>query len=501
MEFDSLFPKSGKQGVVGLLRYTDENQSEKKVVFKIPKYINYLTEHEYKVMKRLEQLDFCPHFCHAFALEEKQIDSAYRECLNPFEITNKYPIRQHILTMEYIDNAPKLYSLIKRQSIPEQVIYAIVKQVLLAIALAQQLHFSHYDLHSQNILMKGCDPDDVFLYILDQETQFCIPTYGYFPVIIDYGFSYIEYEEPGSLLSALAHTDIGFMSDRFDWVADPKLFLVTLSDELLEHKKSKKSLKFRKITTNIFKPLKIDWTTGWDIEIKKNASDLITDYLQTESPFFTEYDSFFIDLVQALITLPLKPKSSANMQLAYAIFTLQYSHIENEISSSFYNLYILKGIVDSARKLKDKYYCSETREEAIRTFRHDVYNQLNEISQFCNPKGIHYEKMLCALYALAEGVEGYLYKVMEYRMKQKRKQYEKMKVSNVAQIYIAIEANLPDRYPFNSHTQVHVFDSLNRRQTVMTLSNEEIDELNDIHPLSRGPVLYEKYHALAEKSN
>ena len=43
-----------------------------------------------------------------------------------------------------------------------------------------------------------------------------------------------------------------FMSDRFDWVADPKLFLVTVSNEIRYKRKTKISLKLKHIVKNIF---------------------------------------------------------------------------------------------------------------------------------------------------------------------------------------------------------------------------------------------------------
>ena len=61
----------------------------------------------------------------------------------------------------------------------------------MALQIAQtKLSFSHYDLHSLNILVKSCSVDAVFLYVIDENTHICIPTLGHYPVIIDYGFAY-----------------------------------------------------------------------------------------------------------------------------------------------------------------------------------------------------------------------------------------------------------------------------------------------------------------------
>ena len=66
LEFDQTFEKPGKQGLVGLLRPTLTLKSDKplKFVFKISQYINYLVQHEYTVMKGLNEISpYCPHFC------------------------------------------------------------------------------------------------------------------------------------------------------------------------------------------------------------------------------------------------------------------------------------------------------------------------------------------------------------------------------------------------------------------------------------------------------
>ena len=72
----------------------------------------------------------------------------------------------------------------------------------------------------------------MYFYVLDDENQLCVPTNGYYPVIIDFGFSYIKNMDNNPLWASLAHTEVGFMTNQYDPIADPKLLLVTMSDEL-----------------------------------------------------------------------------------------------------------------------------------------------------------------------------------------------------------------------------------------------------------------------------
>ena len=111
--------------------------------------------------------------------------------------------------------------------------YSIIKQVLCALSIAQnKLHFCHYDLHSSNVMLEKCDKDLVMVYLLDQNNSICVPTEGYIPKIIDYGFSYTKDCENNTFYATLAHTDVGFMSCTNDFMSDLKLFLVTVSYDI-----------------------------------------------------------------------------------------------------------------------------------------------------------------------------------------------------------------------------------------------------------------------------
>lgn len=306
LTFDKILDKPGKQGVVGLFKTKQTKPVD--VIFKMSQYINYLVQHELTIMQGLKEVsNFCPHFCRGIGMIETLIDAKYKKnCTNPFDITNAHPINKEILLAEYIDDSSKFYNYIRSEKIHEDVLFSIVKQVILATSFAQKLKkFTHYDLHSFNIMVKQCDKDVVFLYKIDDENQFCVPTHGSYPVIIDFGFSYIENLD--YLFPSLAHTDVGFMSDRFDWVADPKLFLVTVSQEIKYKRGTKKAKRFRRIVRNIFNPLTIDWQSGWDELGIKGASEQISKVLDEYneiSNLFYKYDCYCLDIIQTLILLP-----------------------------------------------------------------------------------------------------------------------------------------------------------------------------------------------------
>ena len=353
LEVVSTFPRSGKQGLAGLMKAKDDDSIV--YVFKVSQYLNYLVQQEFTVMNGLNTVsEYCPHFCRTVGYIMADIDPSKRKEGNPFHIECKYPIEKEVLLMEYIENSYKFSRYIKTEKIPEDVLYSIVKQTILAVAIAQRKKkFAHYDLHSNNVMVKKCDRNLCLLYVLDEQTQFYVPTYGYYPVIIDYGFSYCQDMDGDFMWPTLNHTEVGFLCDRFDPIADPKLFLVSVSGEIRDERKTKNSRKLLNITKNIYRNLKLDWGSGWDKGIKGCASDDVVDKLDkipTKSKVFKENQYLCIDLIQSLIILPLEKQKEKDdneaWKLYYITFTEEFAKIENEIGSEFYCLYILKGIVE-----------------------------------------------------------------------------------------------------------------------------------------------------------
>lgn len=522
LNFDKIFDKPGKQGLVGLLSIkTDDTESnnsfstvegtisetnseikDKQIIFKMSQYINYLIQHESTVMGGLNDLSgYCPHFCKLVGNILCEVDPKSGKTKNPFNSEAKYKIKKETMLCEYIDKSCKFYNYIRSDKISEDVLYSTIKQVLLAISIAQKKkQFTHYDLHSFNIMMKKCNQNVVFLYVLDEENQFAIPTHGHYPVIIDFGFSYINDMEDGPLWASMGHTEVGFMSDRFDWVADPKLFLITVSGEIKEKRNTKKSHKLRRIVRNLFNNLTVDWSSGWDIKDEQSASDYILDIITPYNPgscIFNKYEHYCMDLLQSLIILPLEEQDFSEIHKTYKIFITEFINIENQISSPFYNLYILKGIIDAARYVRAGYLQKNTRIDSIRTFRLKIIERVNEVANFCKLDNIHYEKMLCALLIFSKCMEGMLYKLITKRMKQKEQEYNKLPLKSIEQIYAGIETNLSDDYIYNQKTTIFVFDSLKENTGMLQLTSEQIRKINEIHPLCRGTSLYDIYKGIA----
>ena len=499
LEFDRIFEEKGKQGIVGLMNIKDDHNESPmdQCVFKSSRYINHLVTHEKIVMEGLNELrPFCPHFCKSFGTIKNHVDGHYRKSENPFEVVEKYPIEIDTLLIEYI-TGKNLYTMMKENKLSIEAVFSIVKQTLLAISIAQKYKkFTHYDLHGANILLKECDEDTVFLYILDEENQFYVPTYGYYPVIIDFGFSHIEDLNNNPIYSSLAHTDVGFMTNQFDMISDAKLFLVTTSDDVKRFKNCKEGYKFRNIVRNIFAPLDLDWESGWDNIDKISAADYILEKLEDiehSSLLFSKFEHFCIDIIQSLIYLPLKPRSSENMEVAFKTFVNEFSKIEKDISSSFHNLYILKNICDIVREERVYYEKKETRKESVKRFKNKLYDVVSSIAKNCYPTKVNCEKMICSLLVFSKCVEGMLYETTHKIREDLDELHEKLPLKRPEQIFAAIEANIPSKYTITSETTVYVWDSINKTNDTITIPEEYLDIINNVPPLAKGTALYDFY--------
>lgn len=494
LDVKTVFPRPGKQGLVGLLVAKEDPNLV--YVFKVSQYINYLVQHELAVMRSLNSLaDYCPHFCKAIGGILCEVDPASRKEGNPFEMNSPYIVEKEVLLMEYLHKSYKFYNYIRSDRVTEDMLYSTVKQTLIAVAIAQRKNkFTHYDLHSNNIMMKRCNRDLVFLYILDEDNQFCVSTRGCYPVIIDFGFSYVGAMDDGPLWPTLGHTEVGFMSSEFDPIADPKLFLVTVAGEIHEKRHSKRSKKLRNITKNVFGQLNIDWDSGWDQDARKSASDYVINVLSKyndESKLFKEFDHYCIDILQTLVILPLQDQPVENIKTSYVTFIHEFAKIEKEIGTPFYCMYVLKGIVDAARTVRVDYRNKDTRKHAVDFFRHSLHERIDGVAKFCRPKDIHYERMLCALLCLARCIEGILYQHVHQRMEKKREMYKRLPLRSAEQMVSVIDINIPDTYEFNPNTTVMVMDCMKENCYTITPSNEQIKILNDTASISRGAELYQ----------
>lgn len=499
-EFYSKFKGHGKQGVVGLVKLKKNGKDICYAVFKASQYINHLIEHEYSVMKSLSELSpYCPHFCKEYGKVSIPLEINYKKSDNPLKINTTKPFNIDVMFMEYIQGSKKLYNFIETLNKVEAL--SCIKQVLFGIIFAQrEKQFTHYDLHSSNILIDNkYGKDDVFLYVIDKDNQMYVPTYGKCPVIIDFGFSYIGDMSGKPCYQSMGHTDIGFTSSYFDPISDAKLFLVTISSELAEKGRDKIfNRDFRKLVKGLFKPLIIDWDSGWDKYEKYSIADIIAKELDShttsESDLFHKKIYICIDALTTLITLPFKPRKSKSLVSSYTLMLREFQKIEEYIDNIEMKMYIFKNIVDIARGVQNAYKKSSTRKTATIQFQRSVTDMINKSVKYCNPKNLSYERLLCSIIVTATNMEGIYYDyITDFKNDKYKQQYNKLSFNKVEDIYGLIDMNFKDTYTFNPNTVVHIWNLATKSKDVLHFNKEIADYINKTPYMSRGNAIYEKY--------
>ena len=483
LEVDIVFDdeEQGRHGIVGIMNF--KNLEGKKCVFKLSQEINYMIRHEFSVMKSLKEVaSYCPHFCKVFGVISAEVEPEYVEGANPFDIKSRYSTEKELLLCEYINAKYNLYDMIRAHKISDNTVLSSIKQVLISIMIAQnKKKFTHYDLHSMNIICKNCSPDLVFLYITGEELYFVVPSYGKYSVIIDFGFSYIEDIEDNPLWLSLEYTECGFISDRFDPINDAKLFLISVSSEMFRKRKNIDIKRFRKLIKILFEPLKVDWDCGWDNVQDKGASEYIEDFVgrNKNSKLFKNYTGECFELIQSLIILPLEEQQYDDvLKTSYKTWLKEWEKIEKVIYKPISQLCVLKAVIDVARNVRTEYLNEDTRIKSIGDFKKGVFDSLQKVGKFCNPKNINFEKMLCSLLALANGIEGLLYSIITERMAEKNEEYSRMRVKTLNEMYQVIDEVIPLVYTYNNKTEIYVVDCINNSNKTFSLTEDEISLLN-----------------------
>ena len=493
----------GKQGILGLVKPKDPKLRNTKIIFKTSQQMDNLVNRESIVMDSLGPVsEICPHFCRFIckgsctinprALADRDLDNIFKH-----DETTKYYITQDIILFEYIDESHKLRTLIINKKISEDVLYSALKQTIMAITIAHKMtKFTHYDLFSNNIIMKKYNSTDyVMLYILDENNAIAIPTFGYCPVIIDFGFSYIGNMQGNYMWGEFFYTEKGIYPDRSDWMSDMRRLLLTVSSDIksVRNKMSVRSKVLRKVIRNIFNWINVDPESGWDKKEKYSHNEILIEDLRTRSKFDKSVLMYrqgypCINMLQSLMILPLEKQDTRNFYNSFDAILEEWIKIENSIGSVYFNMYIFKGIVESARTnipimLQGKV------EDAIRQFRIDVLKIIDEVSQYCNPKGVDYGKLLANIHIFTYSMEGKIMELIPDPSILEKRYKDRVMLTKPEHMYAVIDENVKSQYTYSDKTVVIVVDTVNHSNDFIKLTSDQADHINGIHRRRRGSML------------
>lgn len=424
-EYKYTFKKQGKQGVVGLIKLKGIDYP---IIFKYSPHNDYTTIHESLVFQDINTINH-PNFSRSFGMIPFCINN---DILSKDIFDDSSSMIYDVLLLEYI-KGKKLHDLLSERKLAKKVLYSIIRQILLAIIVAQNsVKLTHYDLHCDNIIVYPCEREKCIEYIIDAKV-FSVPTFGYLAVIIDYGFAHSQNINDKPFYNTFSFYDSGFYTDKFDPICDYRLFLVSLADDL---KNYTRDTKFNTLVKSIFGKMRVDWESGWYISKHSSPCDIIGKIMDlshignnviSNSPFI------FIDILHSLITLPLQPQTYDKLPEAIGIFSKEFTKISNEINDQDNTVYIFRKLIDIVSLVRADYLTGKNVLEKFERLFTGII--LGTIKYFKIPKNISFEKLLFSILYIARGMEGILYRLVNIREIERLDQLSRASEKSLIKIY------------------------------------------------------------------
>lgn len=486
--------RQGEQGTVGLCKRNGVT-----CVYKLPKFMNFLTTHEYLIFKDIESLSYLPHFVqmidyHIMPIHPKYVSE------DPFMETN-VSLALSTLFLEYIPRSIPFLSMLEDSSVSFSHCLSIMKQTLCAILFAQkQCSFVHYDLHAMNLLLRPVDEFDIHVYKLSEDRVFIIPTYGLAPVIIDYGFSYSQNLQNKYLCMAPEFTNVGIYSPTsFDIFADFKRFLISVSADIRESReKTKETETFRNIIKNIFYSQDVSWNSGWNRERHHSILSSLIHYIQPvdmqKSHLFHKYPHHCLDILTGLVKMTESPNDDSNLpclRQAFHTFFYEFLKIEQAVHQPFYSMYFLRIIVCLLQAYRDEYVeCISNSTELcnlVRAFQQDFETVVHKLVAFCQFK-VNYEALMCSAYIFGDYYGAEIHRRMAKIITKQRKEYESLPVRTPDEIYAIIDYHFPLEFEWTVDHTLVVYDFETQSQSQYAFNETQCEYLNN------QPVLMRAYH-------
>jgi hypothetical protein len=513
LQYYKIFNEDTSQGVVGLLRPMNKGQKSLRLdesvnflsatdyffvadepshpiyVFKIPKEVSTLADHEYKVAKDMEELGvYLPHYNRIFEIKRNvkcYIPDKYNknEEYNPF---SQYNCVRDVLILEYIPSKLTLLKYIKKTKF-SGCTDSLIHQLVLALFIAQQeKKFTHYDLHFENILLRRCLKRTFFMYKFLYEgvaINRLIYTNGYFPVLFDYGFAYSQSSESTSYNNSLFFTNKGYTPFMFDEITDFKTLIVRLA--YIEDCPQK----FKKIADETFlksQHLKFDLIneTGWlktkilsiaKIVLKRLKKSISKVYPDYKDSFVYEELENIIDLFGILMKLPVEQTTFKTPMLDSAVQTFvgEWKKIDTWFSSAATDdkLNIIKRIFETINELifeEDEY------DIICRKFKLRLFHIFDQFGHFVNVENLEYGQFLTSILEISNFIEYITYSETQ--------RYKKLfnfadfmdSWSLLTSLEKAVYTDKP--YQFEEGDSIVVFDCIDKSVSSFDLKDSDVIE-------------------------
>lgn len=419
MESIKLFTP-GKQGVTGSCLLKGED-----TVFKFSDQLLHTGTHEYRVGRslrpianrtpwfvnviKLECIPYDPGFIsHELSkrLEEEVVKNDFEEDPVVTDMEKKH-MRIDTCFFENVVDSYSLLEVIESKNVPDFVVTSIVRQIMYAIKSAhEKTGFTHYDMHSENVLVQSCSNR---LWIVDRYNKKILPTWGFVPRIIDFGFSATNDTVEGPVTASFGFMDYGIVSHECNDTADLRLFFTSLEYDLLKNRRDAPITRLIQTTNaRTFDLMDIDKTTGWYRQRKGTASDFIMESVESfsdeeetnMSTIILSNLQIVLSLIEILIIPPLYTSTKQPSQLKNTILRATkklatcFKPIDDDCVSNVEGIYIFRIMCRAAEEV----IVSGLPETE---FRNQTFDEIKGLKPFYEP-AVDWTKMFAALREFAD---------------------------------------------------------------------------------------------------
>lgn len=519
LKFHKKIQIPSNQSVVGLLEYKgeynifdDSSQNvkfsrelflttkpvETKVLFKISNVNNFLTNHENAICETLENQTYLPNFMRSYAVMKNISLNINKD--NPF---SGKKLSSDVLLAEYIDHFETLHNCIKTKLLSPKCINSILNQICLSLLIVQEeVSFIHNDLHFDNILICECLPTTYLLYIfiINNEVKTAIiPTFGFYPCFIDFGFAYTKEMNGLPIYSGIHHDNNGYINFDFDHFTDFKTLLVRLSGYNYNFGKgSDVNTDYkRKIEQSLIQKLPINSNTGWDVNNYKSVSENIEifylAYFKNRNDkfesIFSEDISIFSDIISSLCYLPIENKTYDDMYYNLDGFFNEWRKIEKWLNFNEATL-VLKNMVCHIRS---DYEREDTGlvDDYVTKFEQNIKNAMSSISERYILESLNFNNLYKYIIKVSESHEGLLHKFSTKSINRKKKEFSNLEQKTSLDMYGLIEEHITENFENKKGDYFIIINSINKTPSSFILNDEDIiQKLNTTPHLDKSALLY-----------
>lgn len=505
--------RCGKQGLVGVVR---NDKDGKEFLYKFSSTLNFIGTHEYLVLKALDPIrSYCPFFVRALDLIPMKVDENCEEQENVFEINNK-PIVMDTCLLEYIKNSRKLSTFIRHTEVGDNIILSVVKQALTAMHIAYKHNrTTSYDLHPDNILVRKCGFNDIYLYS-NGEQSILMPTYGYYGTIIDFGFAYSD-DLSKNITTPLNFMQDGYTSHKPNSLVDSRILLVSLCDDIHSHRRDTELFdRLQVFVYRLFERLDIDFESGWLINKENPACDLlfncINEFPPTQETIISEGLGFILlDLIQTLIPHPLNTKALETQSekgkepgeesgegpgeesgeeeepselqdvveefmMGYSTFLKDFRTLQNDFRERV--MYAVRCLVLAAIPVQEQFIKTNS-DECVRKFKNVFFDMVRPLKSFYTPK-INHRRVLTSLLVMANSYEKLLKLEGVYREQFVERQDKRVALNSSWDILRVLDHHFPTSITLSPESKILFMDEATKTMNAYYLDKDTCATINDL---------------------